>query len=51
VPVLVAPLTRSRDGLPIGMQIVGLRWSEMRLLAVARLLEQFTGGFQRPPGY
>jgi amidase len=51
VPVLVAPLARSHNGLPIGVQIVGPRWSESRLFAVARVLEQFTGGFRRPPGY
>lgn len=51
VPVLVAPLTRSHDGLPIGMQVVGPRWGEARVLAVARALEQFTGGFAAPPGY
>jgi len=33
------------------VQIVGERWSEERLLAVAKALSQFTAGYQEPPGY
>lgn len=44
---------RGHDGLPIGIQIVGPRWSEMRLLAIARALEEagILPGFQPPPGF
>jgi len=39
------------DGLPVGVQLVGPRWSEMRLLELARELEQagILPGFQAPP--
>jgi len=40
-----------RDGLPIGIQMVGKRWDESRLLAMAKALSEVTGAFQRPPGY
>ncbi|MGI8551834.1 MAG: amidase [Dehalococcoidia bacterium] len=50
-PAVVLPLTRSRDGLPIGVQVVGRRWGEMKLLAIAAQLAEVIGPFQRPPGY
>jgi amidase len=50
-PAIVLPYTRDRDGLPIGMQFVGKRWNESRLLAIAKALVTVTGEFQRPPGY
>jgi amidase len=39
-PVIVVPLTLSKAGLPIGVQLVGRRWGEARLLAVARLVSE-----------
>ncbi len=50
-PAVVLPYTRDRDGLPIGVQIVGKRWDEARLLGIAQALSDVTGVFQRPPGY
>jgi amidase len=50
-PSVVLPLTRSRDGLPIGVQLVGKRWSEPALLALAQKLALITGPFTPPPGY
>lgn len=50
-PAVVLPYTRDRDGLPVGIQVVGKRWDESRLLAIATALAEGTGGFQRPPGY
>jgi amidase len=40
-------------GLPIGLQLVGPLWSEMRLLEIAGALEraEVLPGFQAPPGY
>ena len=49
-PVVVLPLARSQEGLPIGLQVVGRRWEDMALLAVAEQLAQVTGQFQPPPG-
>jgi len=52
LPALTVPAGFDDDGLPIGIEIVGPRWSEMRLLRIARELEQagILPGFQRPPG-
>ncbi|NEO60689.1 MAG: amidase, partial [Moorea sp. SIO4G2] len=50
-PVIVLPLSQSQKGLPIGVQVVGRRGSDMRLIAIAETLTQITGGFQPPPGY
>jgi amidase len=50
-PAIVIPYKLDRDGLPIGVQIVGKRWGESRLLAIAKAISEVTGGFQRPPGY
>jgi amidase len=49
-PSVVIPLTKDRNGLPIGVQVIGRRWNDERLLAIAEILSEVTGGFQRPPG-
>jgi amidase len=53
LPALTVPAGRDEHGLPVGVQIVGPRWSEMRLLDVAAALEaaHILSGFRRPPGY
>jgi amidase len=53
LPGLAVPAGLDRDGLPVGVQLVGPRWSEMRLLEIARELERagILPGFQAPPGY
>lgn len=50
-PAVVLPYKRDRDGLPIGIQLVGKRWDESRLLGIAKALSQVTGESHRPPGY
>ena len=50
-PAVVLPYKQDRDGLPVGVQIVGKRWNESRLLAIAKALSEVTGGFRRPAGY
>jgi Asp-tRNA(Asn)/Glu-tRNA(Gln) amidotransferase A subunit family amidase len=50
-PAVVLPLAKDRNGLPVGVQIVGRRWSEERLLAIAKTIASVTAGSQRPPGY
>jgi amidase len=49
VPAAVLPAGRSAEGLPIGVQIVGRRWDDAGVLAVARVVERLTGGFRAPP--
>ena len=50
-PVVVMPLTLSSEGLPIGVQLIGRRWHDMELLAIAEQLAEVAGPFRRPPGY
>ena len=50
-PSVVVPLTRSKDGLPIGVQLVGRRWGEPELLALAQKVSLITGPFKPPPNY
>jgi amidase len=50
-PAVVLPYTVDRDGLPIGVQVVGKRWDESRLLAIAQVLADVAGPFRRPSGY
>jgi amidase len=48
-PGAVVPVSKSPEGLPIGVQIVGRPWEEEAVLAVAAKIEAAVGGFRRPP--
>jgi amidase len=50
-PAVVIPIGYTQAGLPIGLQIVGHRWREMELLAIAQQIDAVVGKFQHPPGY
>ena len=50
-PAVVLPLARSREGLPIGVQVLGRRWSEPQLLALCAKLALVTGPFTPPPKF
>jgi amidase len=52
LPALVAPGGIDEDRMPIGVQVVGPLWSEIRLLEITRELERvgILPGFQAPPG-
>ena len=50
-PAVVLPYQLDREGLPLGIQLVGKRWEEVPLLAMAKALSEMTGAFQRPLGY
>lgn len=50
-PAVVIPIGQTSHGLPIGMQIVGKRWKEMELMAIAQQLDTVISGFRSPPGY
>ncbi|MUG93754.1 amidase [Scytonema sp. UIC 10036] len=47
-PAVVIPIGQTQNGLPIGLQIVGKRWREMELLAIAEELNKVVGNFQHP---
>jgi amidase len=48
-PAAVVRAGSSREGLPIGVQIVARPWREDVALAVAAKIERALGGFERPP--
>lgn len=50
-PMVVIPAGVDGQGLPFGLQVLGRRWDDERLLEIARLLWEHTPGFRRPPGY
>jgi amidase len=50
-PAVVIPIGQTQNGLPIGMQIVGKRWKEMEMLAIAQEIDRIVGAFQNPSGY
>jgi Asp-tRNA(Asn)/Glu-tRNA(Gln) amidotransferase A subunit family amidase len=41
MPTVTLPLMKGEDGLPIGVQLVGMRGDDARLLRTARWLEQW----------
>ena len=49
LPGVVVPCGKDRDGLPIGLQIVGRAFGEETVLAVAKAAETVLGGYQKPP--
>ncbi len=51
LPVTVVPVGVNRDGLPIGVQVIGPHLEDRTTLAFARELERLLGGFTPPPGY
>ena len=48
-PAAVVPVSRSGEGLPIGVQIIGRPWREEQVLAVAAALEAQGGAWTAPP--
>lgn len=51
LPATAAPIGQTRDGLPIGIQIIGPYLEDRTTLAFSGLLEREFGGFRKPPGY
>ena len=47
-PAVVVPVGRSKEGLPIGVQVVARPWQEELVLAVAAELEAQRGAWQAP---
>lgn len=51
LPSTVAPIGRSPEGLPIGVQIIGPPGADLACIRFARLLEQAYHRFEAPPGF
>jgi amidase len=50
-PATIAPVGRDKDGLPVGLQIMGPYWEDATPIIFAKLLAQVLDGFVAPPGY
>ncbi len=49
-PVVVIPIGQSKAGLPIGVQLVGKRWKDMKLLAITTEITKVIGELPHPLG-
>jgi amidase len=49
LPAAVVPAGLDKNGLPIGVQVIGRAFGEETVLAVAGVLERELGGFRQPP--
>jgi amidase len=50
-PATAAPVGRTKEGLPVGIQIMGPFWEDATPITFAELLAKELGGFTAPPGY
>jgi amidase len=51
LPATVAPVGRTKAGLPVGLQIIGPMWEDGTPIEFAAQLSGVVGGFESPPGY
>lgn len=51
LPATVAPIGRTAEGLPVGVQLVGGRFEDHTTIEVARQVGELLGGFTPPPGF
>jgi amidase len=49
LPATTVPLERTREGLPVGVQVIGPFLEDRTTIAFARLIEREFGGFVPPP--
>jgi len=42
------PISLSKDSLPIGVQVIGKRYSDFRLLKIGMVLDNYTEQFKYP---
>ena len=51
LPATVIPTGPNAEGLPIGVQIIGPEYGDLKTIALARHLEETGFAFTPPPGY
>ncbi|HEX7775362.1 MAG TPA: amidase [Parvibaculum sp.] len=51
LPGTSAPVGITKEGLPVGIQIIGPHMGDRTTIAVAGMIEEINGGFKAPPGY
>ena len=50
-PATAAPIGRTSDNLPVGVEITGPMWEDATPIKFAELLSEEIGCFTAPPGY
>lgn len=48
-PSVIMPIGVSSSQQPIGVQVIGKKWTDEKLLSITKILANFTKGFQSPP--
>jgi len=51
LPASVAPIGLTREGLPVGVQIIGPQFGDLTCIRFAQLLEEQYRSFEPPPGF
>ncbi|MFC6268508.1 amidase [Frigoriflavimonas asaccharolytica] len=47
-PIVVIPIAKKKNGMPVGIQIHSKKWTDKKLLEIAHHFEKFTDGFEKP---
>ena len=47
-PIVVIPIGKKKNGMPVGIQIHSKKWTDKKLLEIAKYFETFTNGFEIP---
>lgn len=47
-PIVVIPIGTKKNGMPVGIQIHSRKWTDKKLLDIAKYFERFTNGFSFP---
>ena len=51
LPSTAAPIGQTKEGLPVGVQIIGPQYGDYSCIQFAKLLEKEYRGFEPPPAY
>jgi len=49
LPSTVVPVGRDKDGLPVGVQIVGPAWQDLTTIEVGKMMERCGSAYVPPP--
>ena len=50
-PIIVIPIGKKVNGLPVGIQIHSKKWTDNKLLHIAKIFEKMTNGYEIPKNY
>lgn len=50
-PIIVIPIGKKANGLPVGIQIHSKKWTDNKLLHIAKIFEKMTNGYEIPKNY